>query len=157
MMKRFVRTYFGTLLALFVVLYLPTSPLSLWFNELQTSLTLHLIEPFLHPGQLQGIDIWITPHYKIYISKACNGFIPIFFLWAAIVAYPALWQHRVKWIVLSYLLFSLINAVRIVFVVKMAEAHGGSGAFYWSHDLLGNGLLIFSGLGMFILFIKSRS
>lgn len=130
---------------------------STYLNEAQTILTLTLLHPFLDPGQLQGIDIWINPHYKIIINKACNGMIPILLLFASILAYPSTIGHKIVWIFVGYLLFSLVNVARILLVVFFTEQEGGQGNFYWSHDILGNIVLMMTGLGLFISFIKTSS
>ncbi len=154
-MKRFVALYFFFLALLFVALYLPTSPISLSLNRMQSDLTLYLLSLFLKPGQLQGIDIMINPHYKIIISQACNGLIPFFFLAASILAYPAMLLHKTLWLFIGYLVYSLVNVGRILMVVHFVETEGGRGNFHWSHDIVGNTILLVVGLGLFIAFIKT--
>ena len=156
-MKRFVALYFLFLALLFVFLYLPTSPVSLYFNQLQNNLTLSLLSLFLKPGQLQGIDIMINPHYKIIINQACNGLIPFFFLAASILAYPARLLYKMLWLLIGYLVYSLVNVGRILMVVHFVESEGGRGNFHWSHDMLGNTILLVVGLGLFITFIKTSN
>jgi len=154
-MKRFVALYFLFLALLFILFYLPTSSFSLYLNQLQTTLTLALLDLFLKPGQLQGIDIMINPYYKIIINQACNGVIPILFLAASILAYPASLLHKTVWILIGYVLFSVVNVARILLVVHFVQQEGGRGNFHWSHDIVGNGILLMTGLGLFIAFIKS--
>jgi len=154
-MKRFIVLYFLFLLMLFTFFYADTSMVSTFLNEGQTKLTLFFLDIFLSPGQLLGIDIWINPHYKIIINQACNGMIPILFLFAAILAYPSGVLHKFLWMFVGYALFSLVNVIRILLVVHFVEAKGGRGNFYWSHDLLGNALLMLLGVGLFIAFIKT--
>ncbi len=154
-MKRFIALYFLFLAILFTFFYADTSMVSTFLNEGQTKLTLFFLDMFLEPNQLKGIDIWINPHYKIIINQACNGMIPILFLFAAILAYPSEFLHKFLWMFIGYILFSLLNVIRILLVVYFVEGEGGSGNFYWSHDLLGNSLLMLLGLGLFIAFIKT--
>jgi len=154
-MKRFVALYFLFLGLLFTLFYAPTSVVSDMLNAGQTKLTLFLLDVFLKPEQLEGIDIWINPHYKIIINKACNGVIPILFLFASILAYPATWTHKILWISVGYVLFSVVNILRILVVVFVTEAGEGHADFYWSHDLVGNVLLMLTGLGLFVAFIKT--
>ncbi len=154
-MKRFVVLYFLFLAILFTFFYADTSIVSTYLNDGQTKLTLFFLDTFLSPGQLKGIDIWITPDYKIIINQSCNGIVPILFLFASILAYPSGIVHKTVWMIIGYLLFSIVNVLRILLVVYFVEAEGGKGNFYWSHDLLGNALLMGLGLGLFILFIKT--
>ena len=154
-MKRFVALYFLFLVLLFVLFYLPTSPLSAWLNDGQTALTLVWLDYFLAPNQLQGFDIQINPHYKIIITQACNGMIPILFLFASILAYPSSVLRKIFWMVFGYILFSIVNVIRLLFVVHTTQTGEGYSDFYWSHDLIGNALLMVTGLLLFIAFIKS--
>lgn len=154
-MKRFIGLYFLFLAILFTFFYADTNVFSTYLNEAQTTLTLILLNLFLEPGQLQGIDIWINPNYKIIINQACNGMIPILFLFASILAYPSTLGHKIVWMGTGYILFSLVNVLRILLVVAFTEQEGGRGNFYWSHDIVGNVLLMVVGLVLFITFIKT--
>ncbi|WP_295419936.1 exosortase/archaeosortase family protein [Sulfurovum sp.] len=154
-MKRFAALYFLYLALLFVFFYAPTSALSTLLNEGQTKLTLFLLGLFLEPGQLKGIDIWVNPHYKIIINQACNGMIPILFLFASILAYPSSVLHKLLWLLIGYIVFSVVNIMRLLFVSYATQTGNGQEEFYWSHDLVGNALLMLTGLGLFIAFIKT--
>ncbi len=154
-MKRFIALYFLFLVLLFTFFHAETSAVSIFLNEGQTKLTLFILDIFLTPDQLVGIDIMINPHYKIIINQACNGMIPILFLFASILAYPSRIIHKILWMSIGYVLFSIINILRILLVVYFVEGEGGGENFYWSHDLLGNTLLMVLGLGLFIMFIKT--
>ena len=156
-MKRFIAFYFLFLGGLFILFYAPTSQISQMINEFQTNLTLKALDLFFKPEQLKGIDIWINPSYKIIITKACNGMIPILFLYASILAYPSTFVQKIIWMILGYILFFVVNIVRILLVVYVTENGKGQGDFYWSHDLIGNTLLMITGLGIFIAFIKSST
>lgn len=154
-MKRFIALYFLFLVGLFTAFYADTNVFSAYINEGQTAITLFGLGHFLEPAQLKGIDIWIDPHYKIIIDQACNGMIPILFLFAAILAYPSTLGHKIIWMGTGYVVFSLVNILRILLVVYFVEQEEGQGNFYWSHDILGNALLMGAGLGLFIAFIKT--
>ena len=156
-MKRFVALYFLFLAVLFTFFYAPTNVLSTILNDAQTTFTLYGLGLFLTPEQLQGIDIWINPHYKIFISKACNGVIPILFLFASILAYSSSILHKILWMLIGYVVFSTMNVFRILLVVYVTQTGDGHADFYWSHDLIGNILLMLTGLGLFVIFIKTST
>ncbi len=153
-MKHFTLKYFLFLGLLFGLLYAPLLPLAGYLNTLQTELILYGLSHFLEAGQLEGIDIWITPHYKIIITQACNGMIPLLFLYASYLAYPAPWYYKLRWMGIGYVSFLVVNIGRIVLVVRAVEREGGQGNFYWSHDLVGNLLLMGVGLLLFVRFIQ---
>ena len=156
-MKRFIALYFLFLILLFTFFYADTSAVSTFINDAQTKFTLFCLDIFLKPDQLIGIDIIINPHYKIIINQACNGMIPILFLFASILAYPSGIMLKILWMLIGYVLFSIVNVLRILLVVYFVEGEGGRENFYWSHDLLGNTLLMVLGLGLFIMFIKTAT
>jgi len=149
--------YFLFLGGLFVLFYAPTSSFASWINGVQTHLTLKGLALFLKPEQLNGVDIWISPQYKIIITQACNGMIPILFLYASILAYHSSFLHKIIWMIIGYMLFFVVNIARILLVVYVTENGQGQGDFYWSHDLIGNILLMLTGLGLFVAFIKSST
>lgn len=154
-MKQFIALYFFYLLILFTFFYTDISTVSSILNEIQTNITLVLLDYFLSPGQLQGINIHINPHYKIIINQECNGMLPILFLFASILAYPSSVLYKILWLFIGYCIFLFVNVLRILMVVYFVEQEGGRENFYWSHDLLGNSLLMITGLGLFVAFIKT--
>jgi len=156
-MKQFVVLYLLYLGGLFFFFYFSTLQFSVMLNDIQTNFTLHILKLFLSSEQVKDIDIWINPHYKIIITKACNGVIPILFLYASILAYPSKIGHKILWMGVGYILFFVVNIVRILWVVFVTQSGEGQGDFYWSHDLVGNILLMITGLGLFVAFIKTSS
>ena len=156
-MKQFFIRYLLFLAFLFLAFYAPTSVVSDTLNSLQTQLTLFLLDPLLEPNQLQGADIWVHENYKIVISKACNGMIPILYLIGSVMAYPSTWRHKISWILMGYVVFNVVNVVRILFVVYITGVGDGHEEFYWSHDIVGNVMIMVAGLFMFVSFIKTSS
>ena len=153
MIKKFLLRYALYTALLFALFYLPSNPLSVALNALQTKLTLTLLSTTLWQDAVKGIDIWINPHYRIYISQACNGFIPILILYASLLAYPARWRRRIVWMVMGYILFDVVNVVRLIFVSYMTKIYGPQ-AFGWAHDIVGNAMLMITGLLLFVTFVK---
>jgi len=156
-MKRFLAMYFLFLILLFIFFYAPTWNVSIYLNSLQTETTLYFLAMFLAPNQLEGTEILINPNYRIIITQACNGMIPTLFLFASILAYPSSYLQKIFWMFLGYGLFIIVNVLRILVVVNITQNGSGHEDFYWSHDLLGNTMLMITGLGLFIGFIKSSS
>jgi exosortase/archaeosortase family protein len=152
--KKFTIKYFLFLGVLFGIFYLPTSEISTLINQAQTNTTLTILNLFLNENQLKGIDIWINPHYKIIITQACNGMIPILFLSASILAYPSRIVNKTVWLILGYIALTIVNIIRLLIVTKVTMVYGSS-SFYWIHDIFGNFLLMIFGLGLFVMFIKT--
>jgi len=58
---------------------------------------------------------------------------------------------------IGYVVFSLVNVGRILLVVYATKEGNGQEEFYWSHDLVGNGILMMTGLVLFVTFIRTAS
>ena len=150
-MKQFSYRYMALLPLLFVLLYWELSPVAEFLNHYQTKVTLYFLEWGLKEGQLQGIDIMVNPHYKIIITKACNGMIPILILFSAVLAYPVVWTYKVWWLFSGYLVITTINIVRLLMVAHFVKKQPD---FPLYHDLFGNLLLMMTGLLLFYLFLR---
>ena len=150
-MKEFGYRYMALLPLLFVLFYWELSPVADFVNHYQTKMTLYFLEWGLEEGQLRGIDIMVNPHYKIIITKACNGMIPILVLFAVIVAYPVNWMPKIWWMLIGYLVLTGVNITRLLMVAHFVKKQVD---FPLYHDLFGNLLLVLTGLLLFYLFLK---
>ncbi len=149
-MKKFVFYYIILLPILFALFYWDVSPVAEIINSYQTKLALIFLDIGLEEGRLQGIDIMINPTYKIIVTKACNGMIPILVLFAAILAYPVSWVHKIKWIVIGYIVISTVNIVRLLMLAHFIKDQPD---FPFYHDIVGNMLLMIVGLVLFYMFL----
>lgn len=154
-MKKFILSYWLGIALLFALFYADYSPLSAVINNIQTDATALLTSLCLPEGMMEGHRILITQGYGLVIEKACNGMIPYLFFLASIIAFPSTLMHKVQWAILGYFFISVINVFRIWLVAQFVL--NGRENFSLAHDYLGNGLLILTGLTLFILFIKTRS
>lgn len=153
-MKKFLLTYWLGILLLFILFYSPFSPLSPFINGFQTSITSVLTSFSLEEGRVLGNRIFITDNYALVIEHSCNGMIPFLIFLASILAFPAKSSHKLKWILIGYVLISFVNIFRIWLITQLViqeQRH-----FSLAHDYLGNALLIITGLVLFVVFIKTR-
>jgi len=153
MAQKFVFYYFVWLGVLFGLFYWDVSPLSHGVNEFLRVQLIHIIDMGLEPGRVKGFDIWINPHYKLVIEKACNGMIPVLMYLASVFAYPSSWSRRIVWAVAGAAVMLTLNVIRI-FMVTYFVIQGGRQNFSLSHDIFGNAIFLVAGLGMFYLFIR---
>jgi len=153
MAQRFALSYLVWLGVLFGLFYWNLSPLSHAPNAFLREHLLQIMDAGLSPGQVRGSDIWINPHYKLMIEKACNGMIPVLMYLASIFAYPSSWKRRFIWGIAGTIIMLTLNVARI-FMVTWFVMQGGQENFSLSHDVLGNALFMLAGLVMFYLFIR---
>ena len=156
MAQRFAISYLAWLGVLFGLFYWDLSPLAHAPNEWLRQTLLSIMDAGLPPGQVRGSDIWINPHYKLIIEKACNGMIPVLMYLASIFAYPASWKRRIVWGIVGSAIMLALNVARI-FMVTWFVMQGGRENFSLSHDIFGNAIFMIAGLGMFVLFIRRGS
>jgi len=153
MAQRFVLFYFVWLGVLFGFFYWNLSPLAEFPNEFLRKGLLAILDAWLPAGQVQGPDIWINPHYKLVIEKACNGMIPVLMYLASIFAFPSSWRRRITWGITGAAVMLLLNIAR-VFMVTWFVMQGGRENFSLSHDVFGNAIFMVAGLVMFYWFIR---
>jgi exosortase/archaeosortase family protein len=153
MAQRFVWAYLIWLGVLFGLFYWDLSPLSEWPNEFLRLKLLAILNAGLAEGQVRGSDIWINPHYKLMIEKACNGMIPVLMYLASIFAFPSGWGRRLLWGIAGSLILLGLNVARI-FMVTYFVMQGGRENFSLSHDIFGNAIFMVAGLALFYFFIR---
>ena len=153
MAQRFALLYLMWLGVLFGLFYWDLSPLAHTPNAFLKENLLAIMRAGLSPGQVHGSDIWINPHYKLMIEKACNGMIPLLMYLASIFAYPSSWKRRFLWGSIGSIIMLILNVAR-VFMVTWFVMRGGQENFSLSHDVFGNAIFMIAGLTMFYLFIR---
>ena len=153
-MKNFILFYWLGIIVLFALFYWDYSPFSAMVNDPQTNLTALLTSYSLPEGMIDAYRIFITENYVLVIEKACNGMIPYLFFLASILAFPANLTHKTKWALIGYFVILVINIFRIWIITQFVLHEKNN--FSLAHDYMGNGLLIFADIILFILFVKTR-
>jgi len=153
-MKKFLFLYWLSIALLFGVFYWDKSPIAIYINSVQTDFVSYLVSLFLDKGLMRGHDIIINKHYKLIIENACNGLVPYYFFLASILAFPSTIADKIKWAIIGYISIISINVLRIWIITKLVLESRSN--FSLAHDWIGNIMLIFTSLSLFILFIKTR-
>lgn len=153
-MKKFLFIYPLALVLLFTLFYWDTSPIASTLNQWQVNLSSLLTSFTLADNSIQNNRIFISSNLTLVIDKECNGFIPYFFFLASIIAFPSNITHKIKWAILGYFTLSILNVFRIWFISKLVM--NSESNFSLAHDYIGNALLVFSSMILFIIFIRTR-
>jgi len=130
------------------------NPISSFLNEFQTNITMYFLSIFIDNDLIEGTIVNISKTYRVLVSNECNGLLPIVALFSAILSYTAPIGHKLKYLLITYLLYTVLNIFRILIIIFIAFDYG-SESFFLSHDILGNALLILFGLGSFFVFVKT--
>jgi exosortase/archaeosortase family protein len=153
-MKKFILLYWLNIILLFSLFYWDISPIAEILNQLQTDLTTYIVSLTLNDEITKGYEIVINSHYSLVIERACNGMVPYLFFLASIIAFPSTLLHKIKWVLVGYIIITTINIFRIWLIAKLVLAEVGN--FSLAHDFIGNAILIFTALTLFILFVKTK-
>ena len=150
--RKFLLHYLLWTAGLFLFFYLDTNQLSHWINEAQRNLLIEALRFSLGEERIRGLDILAHPKFRIIITQACNGLIPYYFYLAAVLAFPKRWSDRIFWALIGYLVISVVNLLRLLFVTAMVARSPEN--FHWAHDLLGNLFLMAVGLALFYAYLR---
>jgi exosortase/archaeosortase family protein len=155
-MKHFIPKYILLLLFLFLLFYYETTPVARWINNSQIDAIVFLMQMSLEPFQVVGRKILIHENYTLVVTAACNGMVPLWMLYASILALKSPWLHKLKWMAIGYVTLFVVNVLRIWFVA-FATQEMGEALFFFAHDLAGNILLILTGMVLFMFYLKGLS
>jgi exosortase/archaeosortase family protein len=153
-MKRFLFLYWFNIVWLSAIFYWDISSIANFINSLQTNFTLYLIKFTLPFNIIKGDEIIITPHYSLVVEKACNGVLPYLFFLSSILAFPSTVYHKIQWIIVGYITITIINIFRIYLITELVLQERKN--FSLAHDYIGNSLLIFLSLILFLIFVKTK-
>lgn len=109
---------FGLKFAGFVVMFHALKLLPLYSSVLTRYLeaTALLANSLVHlvgeNSQLAGASIW-SARYSVTVSDACSALELVWFLGAAMLAFPASWSRKIAGLAASLLLLGLLNVLRI--------------------------------------------
>ncbi|NOZ90634.1 MAG: hypothetical protein GXO60_05030 [Epsilonproteobacteria bacterium] len=153
-MKKFLITYWLTIIILFTIFYWDISPIARIINHIQTDFISYTTSLLLDNGMMKNHEIIINKHYSLIIENACNGMVPYLFFLSSIIAFPSTIKHKIVWGILGYITINIINIFRIWVITQMVLKSKSN--FSLAHDWIGNILLISVSLALFILFVKTR-
>jgi len=132
--------------------YYSLCPIGKVIDSAQRGVIMPILDTVLS-NPIVNYDIVINPKYRIVITPECNGIIPFLMILAAIIAYSCQKKRKIIWAVLSYFVISIVNLIRLILVVKIVDIFGVD-SFHLVHDIGGNILLILTGSGLFLLYIR---
>ena len=155
--KRFLLLYFFWLLILFAIFYWGSywsaSKLGYYIDYYQRDFIMQILDSLLD-NKIVNYDIIINPKYHVVITPECNGLVPYFIFLAGVLAYRCNFFKKLLWLLGGYIIFSLINLIRLYAVVEIVNRFGGK-YFFIAHDIGGNLLLVATGAICFLIYLKS--
>ncbi len=122
-------------------------------DSFQRDLLMKALSLLIGEDKINGFNIIVNPHYRLIITPACNGLVPYFIYLAGVLAYNKSILKKILWAIIGYIVIFIVNALRI-WIVYLFVLNGREN-FHLSHDIIGNILLLATGLLLFKSYIKS--
>lgn len=124
----------------------------------------NIIDIFDHDAITYGKVIQsTTTGFAVSIERGCNGLEAVIILFAALVAFPAPWRHRVIGFFLGFIAIQALNLVRIISLFymgewEMAKCVAGEACptpwFDWFHHYLWQALIILDALVVWLIWLR---
>jgi len=92
--------------------------------------------------------------FGVSIEPGCNGIEACIILFAAIVAFPATWRHRVWGLGLGFIAVQALNIVRIISLFYLGQ--WDETAFKIAHEYLWQGLIMLDVLVVWLLWVRAN-
>jgi len=145
--------------SLYMLVYFEAFSPFVWMHHLHTDLSIYLthawIEHFDIPIVMSQGTLLYTHGLQLEILDECNGLAPFLFFLAAILAYPAAQKDKIIWILISYFMFILLNAIRIDGILYHVIEYPED--FIFVHEVIGRYSMAFIPLILFYLFAEKHT
>ena len=155
----FVVRYLFWVSCLYLLIYFEGFSPFVWIHHLHTDLSIYLtslwIEHFDIPIVMSQSTLYYTHGLQLKILDECNGLAAILFFLAAILAYPAAKNDKITWILLSYIILILFNAIRIDLILYHVISYPED--FIFVHEIIGRYSMAFIPLILFYLYTDKHT
>ncbi len=101
----------------------------------------------------QGIVIRdISSGFAVSIEAGCNGVEAMIVLFAAMVAFPAPWKHRLAGLGIGFAAIQAMNLLRIITLFYLGQWN--ETAFRWAHLYIWQALIMLDVLLVFLIWLR---
>ncbi|WOO31264.1 exosortase H [Diaphorobacter limosus] len=113
----------------------------------------HLVLWFDTTAAAAGKVLWNTVSgFGVSIEPGCNGIEACIVLFAAIMAYPASWRHKVIGIVAGFAAVQGVNVLRVISLFYLGQWR--TDVFNFAHEYLWQGLIMLDVLVVWLLWVR---
>lgn len=113
----------------------------------------HLVLWFDTTAAAAGKVLWNTVSgFGVSIEPGCNGIEACIVLFAAIMAYPASWRHRLIGIVAGFAAVQGVNVLRVISLFYLGQWR--TDVFNFAHEYLWQGLIMLDVLVVWLLWVR---
>ena len=161
-MTRFFLFFLGFQFALFGINMLSwvQQHLVLPWTALLARMCARLVTWFDASAAAAGKVLWNTQTgFGVSIEPGCNGIEACIVLFAAVVAFPGRWQHKLLGVIAGFAAVQALNMVRVISLFYLGQWN--TSVFNFAHEYLWQGLIMLDVLVVWLLWVrageKSRS
>ncbi|MFZ4480804.1 MAG: exosortase H [Rhodoferax sp.] len=91
--------------------------------------------------------------FGVSIEPGCNGVEACIILFAAIVAFPSTWRHRLWGLGLGFIAVQALNVIRVISLFYLGQ--WDASAFRIAHEFLWQGLIMLDVLVVWLLWVRA--
>lgn len=154
-MVRFFLWFVGLLAALFLFELTPVAQKYLvvpWTNAL-ASISTSIVSVFDPNVEASGKIIRSTTNnFAVSIEAGCNGIEAILVLFAAIIAFPSPWRHKILGMLVGLVAVQALNIVRVISLFYIGQWNFA--AFEWAHQYVWQALIMLDVLVVWLIWVR---
>ncbi len=155
-MLRFFLTFLALQLTLFGINMLNwvQQHIVLPWTALLAQMCAWLVTTFDDSAAAAGKVLWNTQTgFGVSIEPGCNGIEACIVLFAAIVAFPERWQHKLVGLAAGFLAVQGLNVVRVISLFYIGQ--WSTEAFNFAHEYLWQALIMLDVLVVWLLWVRA--
>ena len=130
-----------------------------FINTLHTDLSIYVtgvwIDFFDLPIAMWQSTLRYANGLQLEILNECNGLAAFLFYLAAMLAYPAAKNDKIRWTIFAYFILIVANAIRIDWILYHVISHPED--FTFAHEVVGRYAIAFLTLILFYLFTDKHT
>lgn len=101
-----------------------------------------------------GKVLWNTQSgFGVSIEPGCNGIEACIVLFAAVMAFPARWQHKLWGLAAGFVAVQALNVVRVISLFYLGQWN--TAVFNFAHEFLWQGLIMLDVLVVWLLWVRA--
>lgn len=124
------------------------------WTALLAQICAYLVTTFDSTAAAAGKVLWNTQTgFGVSIEAGCNGIEACIVLFAAIVAFPERWRHKVLGILLGFVAVQALNIVRVISLYYLGQWN--TTIFNFAHEYLWQALIMLDVLVVWLLWVRA--
>lgn len=155
-MLRFFLIFISLQLSLFGInmLHWVQQHVVLPWTALLARICANLVIWFDSAAAAQGKVLWNTSTgFGVSIEPGCNGIEACIVLFAAVMAFPSTWRHRLAGLMAGFAAVQALNVVRVISLFYLGQWN--KAAFDFAHEFLWQGLIMLDVLIVWLLWVRA--